>query len=63
MRCHAAATGITEPRVVSQNEFERIFKRLRLQEDEFNPQTFLPGSSGASLLYRTLIEQSGIPIP
>ena len=52
-----------EPAVVAQQEYMRIFQRIRLEDDEFNPQRFLPGSTGASHLYHTLVEQSGIPIP
>ena len=51
----------SEPRVVSQEEFEKIFGRVRLADDDFNPQRFLPGSSGSTNLFNTLIEQSGTP--
>jgi len=53
----------SEPRVVSQEEFARVFAPVRLQDGDFNPQTFVPGSSGASLLFHTLVDQSQIPIP
>lgn len=51
----------TTPRVVAQNEFAQIFDRVRLEDDDFNPQKFLPGTSGSTLLFHTLMEQSGIP--
>jgi DGQHR domain-containing protein len=51
----------TTPRVVTQNEFAQIFGRVKLQDDDFNPQRFLPGTSGSTLLFHTLIEQSGVP--
>jgi DGQHR domain-containing protein len=51
----------TTPRVVSQQEFARIFAGVQLQDDDFNPQRFLPGTSGSTLLFHTLVEQSRIP--
>jgi DGQHR domain-containing protein len=51
----------TEPRVVGQQEFSKIFERVRLQDDDFNPQKFLPGTSGSTLLFHTLLDQSGVP--
>ena len=51
----------TEPRVVSQADFERIFKRVKLDDSEFNSLNFVPGTSGSTKLYHTLMEQSGVP--
>lgn len=50
----------TEPRIVTQDEFATIFARVKLQDDDFNPNRFLPGTSGSTLLFHTLMEQSGV---
>jgi DGQHR domain-containing protein len=56
-----AYTYCTEvPEVVSQNDFKKIFDRVKLRDDDFNPQQFLPGTSGSTLLYHTLMKQSGL---
>jgi DGQHR domain-containing protein len=51
----------TEPRVVEQEEFAKVFKDVSLKDDDFNPTRFLPGTSGSTLLFHTLMEQSGVP--
>lgn len=50
----------SEPKVVSQEDFSRVFESVKLSDDDFNPRKFLPGSSGSTQLYNTLLEQSGI---
>jgi DGQHR domain-containing protein len=52
----------SSPRVVAQTEFQEIFNRIVLVDDDFNPQTFLPGSSGSTLLFNTLMEQSKLTV-
>jgi DGQHR domain-containing protein len=47
-----------EPLVVSKLQFASIFERVRLAESDFNPENFLPGTSGSTRLYRLLLEQS-----
>ncbi len=49
-----------EPRIVRQDEFAAIFSRVELTDDDFNPNRFLPGTSGSTSLFNTLIEQSGV---
>ncbi len=51
----------TSPRVVTQDEFAQIFGRIDLKDSDFNTRRYAPGSSGASALYRDLLEQSQIP--
>lgn len=46
--------------VVSTEKFETIFAKTTLKDQDFNPETFLPGSSGASALAKALSEQTGI---
>ncbi len=53
----------TEPAVVSQKDFESIFMRAKLTDDDFTPTTFLPGTSGSTKLYNTLLEQTRVPNP
>lgn len=53
---HFAAPG----EVVSTDRFSSLFDKVTMEDDDFNPKTFLPGSSGASALNKALIEQSGI---
>jgi DGQHR domain-containing protein len=50
----------SEPRVVGQDEFARIFHDVRLTDDDFNPQKFVPGTSGSTLLFHTLVAQSNV---
>jgi hypothetical protein len=53
----------TEPVVVPQTDFEKIFAQSKLADDDFSPTTFLPGTSGSTKLYNTLMEQMGISPP
>lgn len=48
----------SEPLVVSKQQFASIFEKIRLKETDFNPENFLPGTSGSTKLYRILLEQS-----
>ena len=53
---HFAAPGD----MVSSDQFLELFSAVSLDNADFNPQRFVPGSSGASALNRTLIEESGV---
>jgi DGQHR domain-containing protein len=46
--------------VVDAEEFHRIIDRSSLKDEDFSPETFPPGSSGASRLAKTLLEQTGV---
>jgi DGQHR domain-containing protein len=46
--------------VVDQDAFFAVFKQVGLERDDFNTENFIPGSSGASKLYRVLLEQAGL---
>jgi DGQHR domain-containing protein len=50
----------TEPKVVAEEDFARVLGPVTLTDDDFNPQRFVPGTSGSTLLFHTLIEQSGV---
>lgn len=51
----------TEPRVVGKSEFASLFARITLSDSDFNPATFLPGTSGSTRLFNLLVERSEIP--
>ncbi len=46
--------------LVGTQQFLEIFRRSKLKCEDFNPQRFIPGSSGASDLARTLIAETGV---
>jgi DGQHR domain-containing protein len=50
----------TKPQVVSSDDFFRLIDRVKLHDEDFNPQMFLPGSSGSTKLYGLLMEQTGL---
>jgi DGQHR domain-containing protein len=52
----------SEPRVVSQKEYSKVLDSVTLTDDDFNPQRFLPGTSGSTLLFHTLMAQSKISV-
>jgi len=53
----------TTPTVVTQGEFSKIFAKVALNDDDFSPDRFLPGTSGSTKLYHTLMEQTQVPQP
>lgn len=48
---------VDSPRVVEKQEFAEIFSRISIADEELNSEVYLPGSSGAGLLYRQLKSQ------
>lgn len=46
---------VDEPRVVEKHEFLEIFERVDIYDEDLNSEIYLPGSSGAGLLYRQLV--------
>ena len=48
--------------VVQSEKFLKIFNRVSLNDEDFNPENFLPGSTGSSKLARLLSEQTDIKI-
>jgi DGQHR domain-containing protein len=53
----------SEPRVISREEYSKVFNLVTLTDDDFSPKRFLPGTSGSTLLYHTLLTESRIPPP
>jgi len=50
----------TQPEVVSSDDFFGLIDQVKLRDEDFNPEMFLPGSSGSTKLYRILMEQTGL---
>jgi DGQHR domain-containing protein len=48
------------PTVVTQEKFAAIFAKVKLRDEDFNPTRFLPGTSGSTLLFHTLMDQSEV---
>lgn len=48
------------PQVVSKEGYARVFSLIKLTDDDFNAQRFVPGSSGSTAIYNELLNQSGI---
>lgn len=46
--------------VVPTDKFLKILKAVKLSDDDFSVETFKPGTSGESLLYTTLMHESGL---
>jgi DGQHR domain-containing protein len=46
--------------VVGESDFASMFARTKLTDDEFSPLVFLPGTSGATSLYRRLLDETGV---
>jgi DGQHR domain-containing protein len=40
--------------IVSKEDFRSVFDKVKLSDDDFNPENFIPGTSGQAKLYRTL---------
>jgi DGQHR domain-containing protein len=52
----------TEPRVVGRDDFRKLFDRVKLNDEDFNSERFLPGSSGATGLYNVLVRDTRVPV-
>jgi DGQHR domain-containing protein len=46
--------------VVEASEFEALFRRIQLQDDQFTTDVYKPGSSGEARLYEDLKQQAGL---
>ena len=46
--------------VPSPEEFSRVIDRVKLSDSDLTTDNFVPGSSGESSLFRTLLEQAGL---
>jgi len=51
---HVSAPGEVPPK----DEFVRVFKRVNFTDDQFTTDTYLPGSSGESMLYKDFLAAS-----
>ncbi|WP_386819793.1 DGQHR domain-containing protein [Luteolibacter algae] len=50
-----------EPRVVAVQEFDEIFDKVSIGEDELNKNVYVPGNTGQGLLYAAL-KSEGLPV-
>lgn len=50
----------SEPIVISKDQFASIIARSELKDSDFTTDRYPPGSSGASKLYRELLETTGV---
>ena len=50
----------TVPTVVPKADFDSLFEKIKLEDKDFNVETFPPGTGGSSKLFRTLQEQAGL---
>jgi hypothetical protein len=50
----------TTPEVVSAGRYSLIMEKVKLNDDDFNAEKFVPGTSGSTKLYRTLLEDTGV---
>ena len=48
--------------VPTKEAFLSLFRRARLKDEDFNTETFKPGTSGESLLVATLVDQMGLNV-
>jgi DGQHR domain-containing protein len=46
--------------IVTEQSFRELFDKVSLTDSDFSPENFLPGSSGATALYRRLVEDTGV---
>jgi DGQHR domain-containing protein len=57
----SAYLDVTAPgEVPPRDQFEKVFKRINIQDEEFNTENFKPGTSGEVALYNALKTKSGI---
>ncbi|MEI9921882.1 MAG: DGQHR domain-containing protein [Bacteroidota bacterium] len=47
-------------KVISKEQFKKVFDGIKLKEQDFNKEKYVPGSSGQGQLYRDLLELSGL---
>jgi len=47
-------------RIVEEEEFMPLFRRITLSDDDFTPQKYLPGAKGEAALYKDLLKDSGL---
>ena len=57
---HAYRYYAAPGQVVTKEQFADLFAKVELEDADFNPQQFLPGSSGASALNRRFLEFTGL---
>jgi DGQHR domain-containing protein len=56
--CYLNFAGENIGKIVSTEEFQSIFNRINISDEDFNRENYLPGSGGQSKLYSDLVEKS-----
>lgn len=46
--------------IITKEQFDSIFDKISINEDQFNKDTYVPGTSGQVLLYKDFLEKSGL---
>lgn len=47
-------------KVITKEEFKMIFDKIKIKEQDFNKERYVPGSSGQGQLYKDLLQSSGL---
>lgn len=50
----------TTPKIIGQEQYFDIFSRCKLNDEDFNSLNFVPGTSGSTKLYHTLVDQTNV---
>jgi hypothetical protein len=50
----------TSPEVVGTAQFEKLMEKVQLTDEDFNAEKFVPGTSGSTKLYHTLLDQTDV---
>ncbi|PKQ09929.1 MAG: hypothetical protein CVT73_00070 [Alphaproteobacteria bacterium HGW-Alphaproteobacteria-12] len=50
----------TSHEVVSSDDFFKLFQRVKLTDEDFRSDRFLPGTSGATAIYHLLVDDTGL---
>lgn len=50
----------TEPVVITTEQFALLFQKVKLDDEDFNPDMFLPGTSGSTKLFHLLVDQTRV---
>jgi DGQHR domain-containing protein len=51
---------LDKPDIISIEECYKIFRKIKISDDDFTSEDYLPGTSGERKLYKDLLNQSGI---
>ncbi len=52
----------TSDEVVSEDKFFSLFKQVKLRDVDFNEDNYVPGTSGATKLFRDLMDDKSLRV-